>query len=388
MQQFNKNPFIALTLIVFLLQGCQVNPTTGDSNLHLISNEKAVQQAAIGYSSLLSSYSKSGPLDSDVQITNRVNSIFARLLPLAKKVSSESNSWDWEIHVVTNNQPNAWCLDGGKIAVFSGLVTQLHATDDELAFILAHEIGHALGGHTAAKQSMQILTNIGLLTFNSQHSNNPQLQQKIQSLSTLLVTLPYSRIEETQADKIGLDLMTRAGYIPEASISVWEKMIALGGPQAPEFQSDHPSHENRIATLKGLINTVKTSDPQQETLGLVADDFDKFKTGKANLNCTLACGFGNGSNRKSIQELYSNQRWKDLAIVVIKVNYEKDLNYFYLGRAAEALGYKAAAETYYNKAIELSKTSKRCGYVFKYQCNDIDVPSESLESLEALNRLK
>ncbi len=376
---------VSLVFLVLIINGCQVNPTTGDSNLHIISNEKAIQEAALAYSSLLSSSSTLGPIDSDVQITNRVNQIFARLLPEAKKVSSEANDWNWEVHVVSTNEINAWCMAGGKIAVFTGLVKQLNTTDDELAFVIAHEIGHALGGHTAAEHSMQILTNIGLLTYNSKHANNPQLQEKVQSLSKLLVTLPYSRIEETQADKIGLDLMTRAGYVPEASISVWEKWIKLGGQQVPEFQSGHPSHENRIATLKGLINTVKTAAPQQETLGLVADDFDKFKTGKANLNCTLACGFGNGSNRKSIQELYSNQRWKDLAIVVIKVNYEKDLNYFYLGRAAEALGYKVAAETYYNKAIELSGTSKRCGYVFKYQCNGIDVPSESSD---ALNRLK
>lgn len=372
---------IALFVLIFTAS-CQINPVTGDNNVKIISNEQAIQQASTAYYSLLSKYSTSGAIDSDKKINERVNKVFNRLLPQAKKVSHDANSWNWELHVVTNNEPNAWCMAGGKIAVFTGLISRLNATDDELAFLLAHEIGHALGEHTSAKQSMQILTNIALLTYNSQHKNNPQLQQKVQDLSTLLITLPYSRSEENQADKIGLDLATRAGYRPEASISLWEKMIALNLPQNSEFMSTHPSFDTRISNLKTLINSPNSSNSDQETLGLVADDFNKFKRGEAVLNCTVACGFGNGSNRDSIKELYLNHRWKDLAIVVIKVNYEKNLNYFYLGKAAEELGYKDAAKIYYKNAIDLSSTSKRCDFVFKYQCNGIEVLKEAQDGLD------
>ncbi len=367
---------ISVMFLTLLINGCQINPTTGDSNVHIISNEKAVQQALVAYSSIITPYNNSGHLDSNKAETEQLNRVVQKLLPQAQKVSGDANNWNWEFHVIADKTVNAWCMAGGKIAVYSGLFDKLDPTDDELAFVLAHEMGHALGGHVAAKQSMQILTNIGLLAYNSQHKNDPQLQQKVQNLSTLLISLPYSRAEETQADKIGVDLMTRAGYNPEAGVTIWQKMINVGGSQVPEFQSDHPSHENRIATIKEAI---KTSNPNssQETLNLVAADFDRFKGGEVNLDCNLACSFSSGTNRKSMTELYSNQNWKDLAIVITKLNFPRDVNYFYLGRAAEELGYRQAAKIYYQKAIELSTSSKRCGYVFKYQCNGIDVPSEA-----------
>lgn len=375
---------LMILAVVNSLVGCQVNPVTGDSNVHIITESQAVQQSALAYSTILSDSKKAGKLDQDSAVYSRVRNIFERLLPYAKKVSFDAEKWDWEFHVISDPTLNAWCMAGGRIAINTGLIDKLHVSDDELAFVMAHEMGHALGGHTAAKQSLQILTNLALLGYNGQHTSNPQLQQKAHDLIAMLISLPYSRGEELEADQTGLELLARAGYQPEASITLWKKMMDTGGLQPPEFQSTHPSHENRIKTLGQQINSMKNIDPNQKTLSLVAPIFTKFMAGEMSLECNLPCSIENGSNRKFVMELYDNKRWKDLAIVISKINFPRDLNYYYLGIAAEELGYKDAAVTYYKKAIELSKTTKRCGFVFKFQCNGIEVPDAADRGLKRL----
>lgn len=375
---------LSTALLLFLLSGCQVNPVTGSTSAHVVTNEQAIQNAAIAYAAILSPYQSAGKVDNNHDAYVRVKTVFERLLPHAKKVSHDARDWSWEFHVISDPTVNAWCMAGGRIVFYTGIMDKLQLTDDELAFLMGHEMGHALAGHTAEKQSLQILTNIALLMYNNQHQSNLQLQQRIRDLSITLISLPYSRAEETEADKIGLELMTRAGYRPESSVDVWKKFITLLGPQTPEFQSDHPSHENRLVTLGQLIKSIKQTDSNQETLSSVAPIFNKFKAGEIVLDCDLLCSFANGSNRKSVMELYDSHRWQDLAIVISKVNFPRDLNYFYLGKAAEELGYKEAAVAYYKMAVELSSTSKRCDYVFKYQCNGIDVAEEAKKGLGRL----
>ena len=125
-------------------------------------------------------------------------------------------------------------------------------------------------------------------------------------------------------------------------------------------------------------------DRQNKSADISEEKSNKFSSGDVVLDCKLSCGFADGYNRKKVVEFFDNQRWGELAELIIKINSPRDLNYFYLGKAAEEMGYKEAAIIYYKKAIEQSKTSKRCGYVFKYQCNGIEVPEESERALRRL----
>jgi hypothetical protein len=373
---------IVTLLFVLLISGCQINPVTGDNNVKIISNDKAIEQAKVAYVSILRS--SQNHLDQDPAQYQRIQKIFNTLLPYAKKVSTEASRWDWEFHVIKSSEINAGCMAGGKIIVWSGLIDKLNPSDDGIAFIMAHEIGHALAGHTSAKQSLQILTNIGLLAVNSKYNNDAQTQDKLRTLSDLLISLPYSRLEEDQADKIGLDLMTRAGYRPEKSLEFFQKMIAMNGSNPIDFFNSHPSDSARISNLTKLIPEIKNIDPNQPTLSLLDDDFKKFSNGLIELDCDLGCSWGDGANRKQVIDLYDKRMWKELAVVIVKIKRIRDLNYFYLGRSAEELGYKEAAKVYYKKAIELSSSSTRCDRTFKYQCNGISVAKESEDGLNRL----
>jgi predicted Zn-dependent protease len=374
--------------ILFLFLGlfissCQINPITGDNNLKVITNEQAIQQAKVAYSYILSSNQIN--LDLNRIQYERIQKIYNSLLPFAKRVSSDANQWDWEIHLINSNTINAFCMPGGKIVIYSGLIDKLNPSDDALAHIIGHEMGHALAGHVVAQQSLKALTDIGLLAANSKYKNNPQAQNSLRDLSNVFISLPFSRVQESQADEIGLEIMTRAGYNPERSVEFFQKMIAMHGSHPIDFFNNHPSDNSRIEHLTKLIPEMRNINPNQLTLSLVDKDFQKFSNGLVELDCNAGCGFSNGQNRKQVIELYEKQAWKELAVVTVKINFIRDLNYFYLGRAAEALGFKEAAKIYYKKAIELSATTKRCDVLFSFQCNGIHVAKESEDGLNRLN---
>ena len=159
---------IALFVLIFTAS-CQINPVTGDNNIKISTNEQAIQEAKIAYEYLLKSNHSN--LDVDKLQYERVQRIFNTLLPYAKNVSSEAEHWDWELHVVKSGTVNAFCMAGGKIIVFSGLIEKLNLSDDALAHIMAHEISHALAGHVASAQSLKVLTDIGLIAAKSKYKN-------------------------------------------------------------------------------------------------------------------------------------------------------------------------------------------------------------------------
>ena len=250
---------------------------------------------------------------------------------------------------------------------------------------MAHEISHALAGHVASAQSLKVLTDIGLIAAKSKYKNNPQTVNGIANLSNVLITLPFSRTQEDQADKIGLELMIRAGYKPEMSLEFFQKMVDMKGTQPIDFFNNHPSDSARIASLTKLIPELRNINPNQQTLSLVDDEFKKFSNGLIDFDCHIACSWAEGANRKQVMEYYNKQMWKELAVVIVKIGITKDLNYFYLAKAAEGLGYPKAARIYYKKALELSDTRSRCDVLFKYQCNGISVAQDSQAGLERLN---
>jgi predicted Zn-dependent protease len=197
-----------------------------------------------------------GTLNRDAPQVARVRAIAGRLIPQGGRFNAEAGSWAWEVNVVDSPAINAFCMPGGKIMVFRGLIEKLQLNDDELAAVIGHEIAHALLQHGRARMSEAVLKNVGVnlaaLYFGLGDLGATALAQAAQ----VAISLPYSRSHETDADLAGLELAARAGYDPRAAASLWRKMAAAGGSQPPQFLSTHPGHANRIREIEANLPKV------------------------------------------------------------------------------------------------------------------------------------
>jgi predicted Zn-dependent protease len=197
-----------------------------------------------------------GLLNRDSPQVARVRAIAERLIPQGRRFNAEAGDWAWEVNVIDSPAINAFCMPGGKIMVFRGLVETLQPTDDELAAVIGHEIAHALLQHGRARMSEAVLKNVGVnlaaLYFGLGDLGATALAQAAQ----LAITLPYSRGHETDADLVGIELAARAGYDPRAAVSLWRKMAAAGGGQPPQFLSTHPGHADRIRQIEASLPKV------------------------------------------------------------------------------------------------------------------------------------
>ena len=187
----------------------------------------------------------------------RLQRIAARLVPQAAQWNDRSKSWRWEVNLIGSKQINAFCMPGGKIAFYTGILEQLKLTDDETAMIMGHEMAHALREHARARIAKSQGTGT-LLSIGAQLFGLGQLGDVAASLGTQLITLRFSRDDETDADLVGLELAARGGYDPQASVSLWEKMSrAGGGAGGPSFLSTHPSGPQRIQQLQANVPKVQ-----------------------------------------------------------------------------------------------------------------------------------
>jgi predicted Zn-dependent protease len=215
-------------------------------------NRSAEQQ----YLQMKQQASSRGMLNRDAPQVARVRAIAERLIPQGRRFNAEAGSWAWEVNVVDSPAVNAFCMPGGKIMVFRGIIEKLQLTDDELAAVIGHEIAHALLQHGRARMSEAVLKNVGVnlaaLYFGLGDLGATALAQAAQ----VAITLPYSRSHETDADLVGIELAARAGYDPRAAVGLWRKMAASGGGQPPQFLSTHPGHANRIREIEGNLPTV------------------------------------------------------------------------------------------------------------------------------------
>ena len=189
-------------------------------------------------------------LNTDQATYQRVQTIARRLIPDGH-VPSGCAQWNWEVNVQSTEDVNAYCMPGGKIMVYTGLIEQLHATDAELAAVIGHEIAHALREHSRERISRAYAEQVALAGIAIATGASGTTMQLASQVSAVTFPLPHSREQEAEADRIGLELMARAGYDPNAAITLWQKMgkLAQGGP--PEFLSTHPSGESRIRDLRG-----------------------------------------------------------------------------------------------------------------------------------------
>ena len=186
----------------------------------------------------------------------RLRRIFVRLQPHTAQWNDRAKVWRWEVNLLSSKQINAFCMPGGKIAFYTGIIDQLRLTDDEVAMIMGHEMAHALREHARARIAKSQGTSMGLSAI-SQILGLGDLGNAAASVGTQLLSLRYSRDDETDADLVGLELAARAGFNPQASVVLWEKMAQSGGGAGgPSFLSTHPSGPQRINQLKVNIPKV------------------------------------------------------------------------------------------------------------------------------------
>jgi predicted Zn-dependent protease len=222
----------------------------------MVSEEALQQEAAQQYSSLISQARTQGALDTNSTQTARVKAISQKLIKQVGVFRPDAAKWNWEVHVLNSDDVNAWCMPGGKIAVYTGLINQIKPTDAELAAVIGHEMAHALREHAREQVSQQMVTNMGLSVLSAVTGVGATADLG-SALSEVMFTLPNSRTHEAEADRIGVELAARAGYDPRAAVTLWQKMGALSqGSAPPEFLSTHPSAASRSADLTEAANKV------------------------------------------------------------------------------------------------------------------------------------
>ena len=186
----------------------------------------------------------------------RLHTIAQKLIPHTASWNPRSREWKWQVNLIGSKQINAWCMPGGKIAFYTGILDQLKLNDDEVAMIMGHEMAHALREHARERLANSQATSIGL-SIASHLLGLGSLGDVAANLGTQLLTLKYSRDDETESDLVGLEIAARGGYRPEASVSLWQKMQAANSNGSPSFLSTHPSGANRIQELEANLPKVQ-----------------------------------------------------------------------------------------------------------------------------------
>ncbi len=216
-----------------------------------------LQQAADKqYSQMMAEARAANALDVNAAQVQRVRTITNKLVAQVGAFRPDAAQWPWEIHVISSDDVNAWCMPGGKMAIYTGLINRIKPTDDELAAVLGHEMAHALREHSREQISQQMAAQVGLSVLSAVTGVSAQGDLG-KALTNVMFTLPNSRTHESEADLIGVELAARAGYDPRAAVTLWQKMGALGGGSSPpEFLSTHPSASTRSAELQSNAEKV------------------------------------------------------------------------------------------------------------------------------------
>ena len=232
------------------------------SQLLIISSAELDQMAAKSYNKLRSEAADAGTLNRDPALTQRVRAIAARIVPQTSVFRRDAPAWRWEVNVVSSDELNAFCMPGGKIVFYSGIIEKLKLSDDEIAVVMGHEVAHALREHSREQASQAIAAqgaitaiSIGAALFGIGLPSGSTDLANVAYES--LVATSFSRSAESEADIIGLELSARAGYDPRAGATLWRKMLAASkGGRGPEFLSTHPAEENRIKRIEELLPRV------------------------------------------------------------------------------------------------------------------------------------
>jgi predicted Zn-dependent protease len=265
-----KNITSLLIAFTLALGGCSSVQTTKSGAVGverkqymLLSEQQVENLSSQSYVQTLKQAESKKALNTDLTETARVRTIAQRLIAQTGTFRPDALNWKWAINVQESKEINAYCMAGGKIMVYTGLLDQIKPTDDELAAVMGHEMAHALREHSREQMSEAYAQQFGLLGLaavvgiTSKDSNKAGAALALgSSVTAVALTLPHSRRDEHEADEIGLELAARAGYNPNAALTLWEKMANAGGAKPPEILSTHPSDASRMDDIKRLIPTV------------------------------------------------------------------------------------------------------------------------------------
>jgi predicted Zn-dependent protease len=254
-----KSSFAVFALfLAAALAACQSAPVTGRRQFMLVSESQAISASTQAYAQTLDPLRRQGRLNDNPALKARVDKITSRLVAQAIQYRPETANWDWQVAVIDDpNTLNAWCMAGGKMAIYTGII-QLNLTDDEIAQVMGHEIAHALAKHTAERMSTamasQAALQVGAVILGNDSAASQIGLQAAAVATTVGVVLPNSRKQEAEADRIGIELAAKAGYDPNAAPRLWQKMMAAsGGKGQSDFLSTHPADEKRQAALAALV---------------------------------------------------------------------------------------------------------------------------------------
>ena len=259
-KQTNLKRIFGILVLAAVLLGCAEVPITGRRSLHLVPESELLTLSLQQYNEVL----QESKLSTDSQKVAMVRRVGNRVAKAAESFLAESGHQDvikdfqWEFNLIEDDETaNAWVMPGGKAAVYTGI---LPFTQDEtgLAVVLGHEVGHALANHGNERMSQELLASMGGMALSVAMSSQPQMTQELAMAAfgagaSVGVLLPYSRLQESEADHIGLILMARAGYDPREALPFWQRMNASPGSRPPELLSTHPAPETRIADIQALI---------------------------------------------------------------------------------------------------------------------------------------
>jgi predicted Zn-dependent protease len=251
--------FSVAVVTVFVFQTCSSVPLTGRSQLNMIPSSEMLAMSYQQYDIFLSE----NQLSTNAAEVNMVKRVGSKIQQAVEKymtdnnLSSRLNGYDWEFNLVEDEQVNAWCMPGGKVVVYTGI---LPVTNDEggLAVVMGHEIAHAIAEHGNERMSQQLLQQVGavglMVAMQDEPAETQALWLSVYGVGTSVgFLLPYSRTQESEADHLGLIFMSMAGYDPYEAIVFWERMALQGGASPPEFLSTHPSYDTRIKNLNDWI---------------------------------------------------------------------------------------------------------------------------------------
>ena len=258
MKKLQTELFVIL-IMALLIQFCSLVPLTGRRQLSLVSDADMLSTSFVQYDQFL----KENKLSINTAQTNMVKGVGKRIQNAVvtyfarNNLTQELNGFAWEFNLIESNEVNAWCMPGGKVVVYSGI---LPVTQDEtgLAVVMGHEIAHAVAKHSNERMSQALLAQLGGETLAAALQQKPQQTQEIWMAVfgagvQLGAILPYSRLQESEADHLGLIFMAMAGYNPNGAVEFWQRMSQNAGAKPPEFLSTHPSDQSRIQKIKAEI---------------------------------------------------------------------------------------------------------------------------------------
>lgn len=263
----NVKIIAAAVVLMVLAHACSTVPIIGRKQLNLLPESQMVSMSLTNYKAFLDTNEVVASGAHYAMVKNsgeRISKAVEKFLN-ENGLGDRISSFAWEFNLVKDDTPNAWCMPGGKVVFYDGILP-LCQNEDGVAVVMGHEIAHAVAKHGNERTSQGLVTQMGGMAFDIALSQKPEQTRNIFLSaygvgSQVFVALPYSRKHEYEADELGLIFMTMAGYNPEEAVAFWERMSKMGGANVPEFLSTHPVDEKRVAALKKLLPKMEKYKP-------------------------------------------------------------------------------------------------------------------------------